>query len=79
MEPWRPLNARGSPEAAKAYDALHDGIPAWLEMSVMSWIEGAFRAISDTGPTTTGCCSSSSASSGSRSTGTGAQRGRGGP
>jgi len=40
-EPWRPLSAReGQPRVDM--DALHDGVPPWLEPSLWSWVVDSF-------------------------------------
>ena len=37
LPPWQPLTVRDT-EAAASYEALVDGVPAWLERSIWRWI-----------------------------------------
>ena len=37
-ERWTPLSARSDPERSKAYDALHEGIPGWVERPLLEWV-----------------------------------------
>ncbi len=36
---FRTLKARADPAEAQAYDALHEGIPEWMEASVIDWLQ----------------------------------------
>ena len=37
-EQWLPLSARENPEIAQQFEALHDGVPAWLIVPLSTWI-----------------------------------------
>lgn len=42
---WRPLSRRNDPEAAKEYDALHEGIPEWLAAPIAQWVFDVFSSM----------------------------------
>src|SRR4030095_10764365 len=46
---WRPLSTRGSVEDTESYDALHDGIPEWLQSSILNWIYNVIKGFSSRG------------------------------
>lgn len=39
---WRPPSVRYSEEARRDYDALTEGVPSWLESSLLKWVEPFF-------------------------------------
>lgn len=41
---WRPLGVDGDDEIA-GYDALHDGVPPWMETAYWAWIRNAITVI----------------------------------
>ncbi len=41
---WRPLSVRrGPPPEHRVYDGPHEGVPDWLQASLIAWIAGHFR------------------------------------
>lgn len=49
MSRWLPLSSRQRPEPAIEYDALHEGVPAWLGSSLFLWIQTQFHHFDDMG------------------------------
>lgn len=49
MRRWLPLSRRQQPEAAVEYDALHEGVPTWLQPSLFLWFQGQFHHFDDMG------------------------------
>jgi hypothetical protein len=45
MAGWKPLSKRNDPEAAKEYEALHEGVPQWLAMPVAQWVFDVFSSM----------------------------------
>lgn len=45
---WIPLSKRNDPEAAKEYDALHEGVPEWLAVPVAEWVFDVFTSMQNT-------------------------------
>ncbi len=42
---WLPLSKRHDAEAAKEYDALHEGVPEWLAAPVAQWVFDVFSSM----------------------------------
>lgn len=42
---WLPLSKRHDHEAAKEYDALHEGVPEWLAAPVAQWVFDVFSSM----------------------------------
>ena len=45
---WLPLSKRHDAEAAKEYDALHEGVPEWLAAPVAQWVFDVFSSMLST-------------------------------
>ncbi|HEV2071235.1 MAG TPA: hypothetical protein VGR26_15710 [Acidimicrobiales bacterium] len=42
---WLPLSKRNDPDAARDYNALHDGVPEWLATPVAQWVVDVFASM----------------------------------
>ena len=44
---WHPLSERGNPESESGYDALHEGVPEWLQVSHRERDDSEYRWYND--------------------------------